>query len=284
MRRSLFHYCLFHNMANIGVTLIRNNAFRIIIHFSLTFGNVFLQVSKQLRTDAQFFLNHFVAFKQLDSIPAEIIRLHHSLNGFFNMRQRVFNTSGKNVGKRSTLSCFCQFHRSAGSLRTALTFQRADLQHFAAQSLPQLFQIDGIPILADQINHIDGNHHRVSQFNQLSGQVEIPLNICSVNDIQDSIRALLDQICTGHNLLRRIGRQRINARKILERYMLKPFQRTLLFFHGNPRPVTHILIGSCQRIKQGRLSAVWISGQRYFDFHDTYAPSSFDKRCLTHCL
>ena len=38
-----------------------------------------------------------------------------------------------------------------------------------------------------------------------------------------------------------------------------PFELSLFLFHRNSRPVANELVGTGQRIEQGRFSAIWIS-------------------------
>ena len=272
VRRGFFLHCLFHHMTDIGIPLIRDNAFGIIIHLGFAFGNMLLKMRQQRWADPQLLLNHPVTFKQLDGIPAKIVGLHHPLNGFLNMCQSVFHAAGKNMRKRGAFSGFCQFHCPPGGFRPSLPFQRADLHRLAAKCLPQLHKVNGIPVFPDKVNHVHGNHHRIPKFDQLGGQVEVPLNIGPVNHIQDRVGMLLHQVCSGHYLLRRVGGKGVNSGEVLKDHMLEALQGALLLFNGHTGPVPHILIGAGQGIEQRGLSAVRISRQGDFNFHGKHPP------------
>ena len=167
--------------------------------------------------------------------------------------------------KGNPLPGFCQLHRSLSSLLGPFSLQRADLDHVAAQSFPKLHQVNIVPVLANQVNHIHCHHNRIAQFQKLRCQVEVSFDVGSVDDIQNRIRMLLNQICTRYHFLRGVWRQGIDSRQILENHMPIPFQGAFLLFNRNTGPVSHILIGPCQRIEQRCLSAVWISRQSDFD-------------------
>ena len=279
--RSTFLYCVFHHMANVVISLIRNDTFGIIIHRRFAYRDMLLQMRQQFRTESQFLPNHLVTFKQLDGIPAKAARLHHPFDGFLNMCQCLFHTAGENTGQRSPFPCFGQFYSPSGDFRDALSLQRTDLHCLAAKCLSQLHKVDGIPVFPDKVNHVHGHHYRIPELNQLGGQVEVPLKIGSVNHVQNGIGMLLHQVCTGHRLLRRVRAKGVNPREILKDHMVISLQRAFFLFNGHAGPVSHILFGARQGIEQGGLSAVWISRQGDFDIHGKHPPITIVSRSLS---
>ena len=89
----------------------------------------------------------------------------------------------------------------------------------------------------------------MTKFDELGGQVQIPLNIGTVHNVQNGIGVFLHQILTGHQFLGRIGRQGINTRQVLNDHILIAFQIAFLFLHRNARPVANILVGPGKNIK-----------------------------------
>ena len=152
---------------------------------------------------------------------------------------------------------------------------RALISHrLTAQLLAELVQVDLVAVFAHQIDHVDRHHDRDAQFDKLGGQVEVALNVGAVDDIQDGVRLFRDQIFPGDHLFQRIGRERINARKVLDHHVLVAFQPAFLLFHRNAGPVADILAGPGQRVKQGGFAAVRVAGQSDLDSH-THIPLFF---------
>ena len=69
-----------HHLSDIGIALIRNDAFRIIVQLRFTLHDMFLQMGKQFRRDSQLLLDHFVPFKQLDGVPPQASTVHFVLD------------------------------------------------------------------------------------------------------------------------------------------------------------------------------------------------------------
>ena len=152
-----------------------------------------------------------------------------------------------------------QVDGALGGNHAALALQGADLNDGAAKSLFQLGRVDLVTVLADQIHHVDGNDHRDAQLQQLGGEVKVALDVGAVDDIQNSVRAVIDQILTGDDLLQRVGRQRIDARQVLDDDLLVALQNALLALDGDARPVADVLIRAGKIIEQRGLAAVGVT-------------------------
>ena len=221
----------------------------------------------QIRIDPDFLFHHLIPLEQLDGIPAQIILADQALDGLFDMCQGVLHTAIENMGHIMVGMVSRQCHRLLSSLDAALALQRADFHTDTAQSLAQLLQIDGVTILTDQVDHIHGNDHRMTQFDQLSGQIQVAFNIGAIHNVQNRIRMLIDQISTGNQFLRRIRRQGVDTGQVLNNDIVISLQRTFLLLHRNTGPVTHILIRTGQNVEQCCLAAVGIAGKGNFNAH-----------------
>ena len=135
--------------------------------------------------------------------------------------------------------------------------------------IAQLINIDLVAVLADNVHHVDGDDHGDTQLGQLGGQVQVPLQVGAVDDVQDGIRPLLDQVVPGHHFLHGVRRQGINAGQVGDGHIGMLFQLTFLFLHRNAGPVAHELVGTGEGIEQGGFAAVWVARKGNSDIHDT---------------
>ena len=176
----------------------------------------------------------------------------------------MFHTAGEHMGQLAGAAGFGRFHCGAGGGFAPFPLERADFQRLTAHSLAEFFQINPFPVLVYQVDHVDRHDHRDAQFNELRGQVEVALDVCAIDNVQNGIGLFPHQIAAGHHFLQGIGGQRIDARKILDHHLPVAFEATFLFFHRDAGPVAHILIGTGQRIEQRCLAAVRVAGQSDF--------------------
>ena len=256
-----------HHLADVGVALVGDDAFSVVIHLVFAVPDMFFQVIQSGFVQLQFLLDALVPLKQLDGIPAQEAVVHLSLDAFFDMSQGVFHTAGEHMGQFPRPAAAGSLHRHFGGFCTALPFQGADLNDAAAQFPAEFFQVDAVTVLAHPVDHIHRHDHRQAQFDELGGQVKIALDVGAVDDVEDGVRLFGDQVAPGHHLLQSIRRKRINARKILNDYVLVALEAAFLLFHRNTGPIAHVLIGAGQIIEQGGFATVRVAGQCDLDTH-----------------
>ena len=256
-----------HHIADVSVALIRHNGLSIVIQLPFAVPDVFFQMGQQLLVQIQFIAHPLVPFEQLDGVPAQIIAGNLALDGFFNVGQGMLHAAAEYMGHIHMGVMPCQFHRFPGGLLAAQALQGADFQTGAAQSPAQFIQIQSVPVFPHQIDHIHGHHHRMAQLDQLGGQVEVTLNVGAVDDVQNGVWMLIDQIAPGHHFLRGVGRQGINARKVLNDHLRVPLPGALFLLHRHAGPVAHILVGAGENVEQCGFSAVGIARQGNFNAH-----------------
>ena len=185
--------------------------------------------------------------------------------------QGVLHGAGEAVEGHSSLTGG-GLHRHVGSLFDAVPLQSRDLHHRTAQNLRKLFGIEFVAAAANHVHHVHRHHHRKPQLHELGGEVEVPLQVGAVDDIEDGVRPLLDQIVAGHHFLQSVGAQGIDARQVHHRHILVALEAALLLLHGDAGPVAHKLIGTRQGIEQGRLAGVGVTGKGDFDLHGMLPP------------
>ena len=191
--------------------------------------------------------------------------MHGSL---FNVGDGVLDRAGEGV-HRDGLGALGGADGSLGSVHDAVTLECGDLDDLAAKLTGELLDVDLITVLADNIHHVDGNDHGNAELGELRGEIQVTLEVRTVDDVQDRVRTLTDEVVTGDDLLQRVGGQRINTGKVHDDHVIMLFELAFLLFHGDAGPVTNELIGTGQCIKKRRLTAVWVAREGNFDllFH-----------------
>ena len=264
---------LAHHGVDVGIALVGDDALGVIVHLFFAVLNVLVDVVHQCLVEPQLFQHLLVPLEELDGVPAQEAVIHLALNALLNVGNGVLHTAGEHMGQLAGLAGLGSGDRSLGGGLGALALQCADLHCLTAQLCAQLLQVDGVAVLAHQIDHVHSHHHRDAQLDQLGGQVEVALDVGAVDDVQDGVGLLLHKVSTGDNFFQRVGGQRVDAGQILNDNVLVTLEFAFLFFHSNAGPVAHILVGAGQVVEQGRFAAVRVAGQCNFNAHCGYLSS-----------
>ena len=72
---------------------------------------------------------------------------------------------------------------------------------FVLQKRCQLLGVEPQPSLAHFVHHVERQDHRKPQLKQLDGQIQVPLQVRGVQDVDHHIRALLDENVSSRQLL-----------------------------------------------------------------------------------
>ena len=198
-----------------------------------------------------------VLFQSLDGMPAHILHLRIFLPVFLDhcidlvldliiIHHRVFTVmvmfmAGPvrvMVDERSGLCIFIVVsHRVHEDLQPAplprRNRDRGDPQHFR-----QTVQVEFHAPLFHHIHHVQSQHDRLAQLDQLEGQIQVPLQAGSVHHIHDHIHLIAHDALPGHLLFHRIGGQAVNTRQVDQLELLSLVgSLPLLLLHCNSGPV-----------------------------------------------
>ena len=200
---------LFHgpadDVADVIVSLVGDDALRVVVQFAFAVGDVLFKMAEQRFVQLQFILHHLVALEKFDGIPAQIGRFDLALDGFLDVGDGVFHAAAEHVRALAVGVVAGEFYGLGRGFHAAFTLERADFHAGAAERAAEFFKIDGIAILAHEVDHVDRDHHRIAQLDQLRGQVEIALDVRAVDDVQNRVGMLADQIAARDDFFRRIG-------------------------------------------------------------------------------
>ena len=101
---------------------------------------------------------------------------------------------------------------------------------------------------------------------QLSGEIEVTLQVAGIDDIDDNIRCMLDELLANIEFLWRIGGEGIGAREIDQVEMIAVvIGFAHLGIHGDTTIVAHTFVSTRSKVEEGSLSTVRIAHQRHVD-------------------
>ena len=261
LNRSAYH------AGDVGIALVGDDGFGIIVHFRFAVDDVMLQMLQHVTAQLHFPLYLFVTLEELDGVIAQIVAVDFAFDGLFNVGQCVFHTAAEHVGAFRVGVIAGFFHSLGGRFHAAFALQGGNLQNSATQRLAQFFDINVVAVLAHQIDHIDRHNDRMTQLDQLGGQIQVALDVGAVDDVQNRVGMVIDQIGTGHHFLGRVRGQRIDTGQVLNDHIAMTFQGAFLLFNGDSGPVANILVGTGENVKQCGLTTIGIAGKGNFYAH-----------------
>ena len=207
------------------------------------------------------FLHLLIPLKQLDCIPPLLLVRHIVEHCFLYMGNGMLNTAAEGVGRNHLLLSLHSLHYSINSLVYPGSLEGRDLHHGTAKLGRKPLYINLISLFGHNIHHVYSHHHRKPQLGQLSGQIEVTLQVGAVHYVEDCIRILVDQVVPGNHFFQCIWREGIDTRQICEADALVASVGSLFFLYSYTGPVSYKLIGSGKGIEQRCLTAVWVSGK-----------------------
>ena len=256
------------DLRDVDVALVGDDALGVIVQLLLGGLDVLLDVGERLGGDVQLGEHLVVALKDLDRVPALLLLGHVMYRRLLNVGDGVLNGAGEGV-HGDGLGVVRGLHGGLGGLHDAVALQRGDLDDLAAQLAGELLDVDLVAVLAHDVDHVDGDDNGDTQLSQLSGQIEVALEVRTVDDIQDGVGTLVDQVVTGNDLLEGVGGEGVDAGQVHDDHVSVLFQLALFLLHGDAGPVADELVRTGQGVEQRRLAAVRVARQSNFNlfFH-----------------
>ena len=194
--------------------------------------------------------------RQAQPLGVVLDKMHHRVDAAVHRgvrRAEVIDLGQRPVPRR--------LHRPVHQLGHALALGGGDGHHRDAQVLGQLLHVDGAAVGADLVHHVQRQHHGHPQLQQLQRQVQIPLDIGGVHDVDDAVRLLVQDEIPGDDLLLGVGPQGVDARKIHHRAVLVVPHLAGLLVHRHAGEIAHMLVGAGQGVEQRGLAAVLVARQ-----------------------
>ena len=256
------------DLCDVHVALVGDDGFRIVVELGLSGLDVCFDVLHDVSGDLQLFEDLVVTLEDLDGVPALLSGGLVMQDSLFDVGDGVLDRAGEGVlrlgvragsGGNGSLSGF----HDAGAL------QSGDLNDRAAQLAGEFLDVDLVAVLLDNVHHVDGHDHRDAELGQLRGEVEVPLQVGAVDNVQNRIGPLRDQVVPGDDLFECVGGQRINTGKVHDDDVVMLLQLAFLLFDRDAGPVADELVRAGQRIEQRGFTAVRVARKGNFDlfFH-----------------
>ena len=148
--------------------------------------------------------------------------------------------------------------------------QGGDLNDRAAQLFRQLGAVDLVAPLFNHIHHVQGYHYGYAQLQHLGGEIEVALQIGGVHQVENHVRALVEQIISAHHLLQRVGGEGVDTRKVGDGNVGMTFQLAFFLFYRHAGPVAYILVGAGHGVEHGGFPAVWVAHQSHANGHSCF--------------
>ena len=258
-----------HRLDQLGDVLIarvRDDGLRVIVQFILDRGDDLLELIAGLLAELEAGEHLLVALEQLDCKPAAVALLGHVADEVGDLRKRVLDLRRERV-LRGPHACGRRLFGSRHQLGRALALERGGFDDRYAQLGGQLFGIDRVAALGDNIHHVERDDDRNADLEQLGRQIQIAFDVGSIHQVDNDVRLFVDQEIAGDDLLKRVRRERVNTRQVGDRDLLVRLIAALLFFHGNARPVADVLRRTGQVVEHRGLAAVRVTGKRQTNRH-----------------
>ena len=146
----------------------------------------------------------------------------------------------------------------------ALVLRRGDGNNGNSQFTAHGGDVDGAAVAANLVHHVEREHHGDLHFQKLERQVEIPLDVGGVHNVDDAVRLFVQDEIPCDNLFAGVGPHGIDPRQIDHGAALRSAQFTGFAVHRDAGKVSDMLIGAGELIEQRDLAAVLISDKREY--------------------
>ena len=258
----------------VDISLVCDYALRIVVHLSLCSLDVVLYMRELFGGDIKLCENLLVTLENLYRIPSLLLCGEVMERSLLNMSYRMLNTAREAVLRDGLCSRRCGYCRLC-RLRYSGPLKSGYLSDLTAELMRELLCIDVVTVLLYDVHHVDGDDNRYTELGQLCRKIKVTLKVRAVDDIEYRIRTLIHEVISRHNLLKGVGRKRVDTRKVGDYNIAVPFQLALFFLNGDTRPVTYELVRACQRVEQGCLTGIRVTGKSNSDsfvFHNKSFP------------
>ena len=166
------------------------------------------------------------------------------------------------VLSRGLFLIFRDMDRMAHQFLDTLVLRRGNGHYRCSEECLHCVYVNHAAVLINFVHHVEGNNDRHVHLKQLHCEIQIPLNIGRVHNIDDRFRLFIQYEISRHQFLFGVGRHGINTRKIRDQSIFMAEDHAVFAIHRNSREISHMLSRSGQRVEKGRLAAVLISDKR----------------------
>ena len=143
----------------------------------------------------------------------------------------------------------------------AFAGQRIDGDDRDAERRFKFIEVDRAAVVDDLVEEVQGDDHRRVQFEELHRKVQVPLDVRTVDDVDDTLRFFPQDELSRDDLFAGVGRHRVDARKVGHKRFRMLFDLAVFPVHRDAGEVPDVLVRTGQLVEQCRFSAVLVAGQ-----------------------
>ena len=198
---SQFIFCFFNRRINDlldeFVSFVCYDTFHVIVMLFfkfLTFCiNQRLSGSRKLHSLFYF----FIIFKELNRIPSLLIICNRCRKNTFYFVDSCFHIFGEDFFWKINFAALCNFDSLVDQFVKAFPSQRRCLNDRAVKQHGKTLGVNLDSSFFKKISHVQCNNNRNTCLDQLSGQIQVTLDICCIDKVNDHIWILFEDIVTA---------------------------------------------------------------------------------------
>ena len=198
---SQFIFCFFNRRINDlldeFVSFVCYDTFHVIVMLFfkfLTFAvNQRLSGSRKLHSLFYF----FIILKELNRIPSLLIICNRCRKNTFYFVDSCFHIFGEDFFWKINFAALCNFDSLVDQFVKAFPFQRRCLNDRAVKQHGKTLGVNLDSSFFKKISHVQCNNNRNTCLDQLSGQIQVTLDICCIDKVNDHIWILFEDIVTA---------------------------------------------------------------------------------------
>ena len=134
--------------------------------------------------------------------------------------------------------------------------------HRNVEQFGQLVGVDFDAAVPGHVGHVQGEHHPAVQFPDLGGQVKAPFQVGGIDDVDHHIGLFVQDVIPGDDFFDGKRGQAVGSGQV-DNLQIEavPVDPSLLFFDGDPRPVSDLLAGPGDVVEDGGFAGIGIARQ-----------------------
>ena len=128
-----------------------------------------------------------------------------------------------------------------------------------AQLMLHLVEEYGAAVAVHFVHHVQCQHPGDVQFQELHCQIEIPLYIGGIDNVDDGVRMFFQHEASADGLFCRIGRKAVDTGKVGDLGIGMSANGSTLAVDGDTGKVPHMLVGPGKLVEECSLAAILVS-------------------------
>ena len=210
--RSLGH-ALVNDVGNHAIALTGDDGLGIVVAVLLALGDQLLHASGLLLGEVDELAGVCIALKQLDGVVATLVGGNARRKVVLDVVQNVLD-GGIELVLRHLAPGSSGLLNLLEQLLNTLVLKGRDHHDRAAELLGELVRVDLVAVLLDQVGHVEGNDHGQAGLDNLKRQVQVALEVGSVDHLDDDIGLAAHEVIARALLLGAVGGKRVDAGEV----------------------------------------------------------------------